>query len=488
MTSTPVRDASSLMNYVRQKGVPAPNGSGKTGGFDSAMNKAADRMNDRAPVETAAKPAPPHRPAVRGQAESNNPAAETNRREPTVTDARPADTETVDPAAVESAEAIGQEAVQAVAAELNVTEEEVLAAMEALGMVPLSLLDMRNLTTLVLQLTGEDSTALMTNENLYGQLNQLMETVTALTGDLMNQTGLNEAQLTALLSQAAENGPPAAVTVPDGNAGFINPNARAEAEAEANLTEAGKEITIVVEKNGVTTEITAAADENGNLQAVKEAVTTAGPVNTGEGAGAGANSNQTSEGEGQQEQEMTGRSSLLDQLLQNRTNAAESFEPVIPAAAAPDTEQIMKQILDFMKVSLKPEMNRLEMQLNPANLGTVHVEIASKDGVITAQFTAQNDLVKATIESQLVELKENMRAQGLKVESVEVNVQSQSFDSQLWQGREGNDANEQQHRPGHRRINLNELDLEELPDDMTVEEKLSAEIMAENGGTVDMTA
>ena len=58
----------------------------------------------------------------------------------------------------------------------------------------------------------------------------------------------------------------------------------------------------------------------------------------------------------------------------------------------------------------------------PASLGSVNVQIAAKDGVITAQFTAQNETVKAAIESQLVQLRTQFEEQGIKVDAVEVTV------------------------------------------------------------------
>ncbi|MDR2888792.1 MAG: flagellar hook-length control protein FliK [Lachnospiraceae bacterium] len=481
LAGTSARDVSSLMNFVQPKNGSAPNGTTEAGGFGSAMNRAADRINKEpmpAKVESPNKPPVDRTNETTAQTEAGSAAMDKSRETVASTKEQPIDAKTA-----KQLEAAGEEAVKAVAEELGLSEEEVLAAMEEMGLVPLSLLEPRNLTSLVLQLTGEDSAALMTNEALYGQLSNLTAAISELTGELMNQTGMDQAQLAALLEQAKAAQLSAETGVLTKDEGFISPNA--QAEMEAATAEPDKEITIVVEKDGVVTEITASADEDGNLQATKEVVTT---VTDNASTSTGQDGSNQQQSDQSSDQAMNGRNAMLDNLLQNRTNATTTFNPVMSTMAAPDTEQIMRQILDYMKVSLKPEMNRLEMQLNPENLGTVHVEIASKEGVVTAQFTAQNDLVKATIESQLIELKENLRAQGIKVEAVEVNVQSQAFDSQLWQGNDGNDQGYQDNKHNRRRINLNELDLEELPGDMTAEEKMATEIMVENGNTVDMTA
>lgn len=152
------------------------------------------------------------------------------------------------------------------------------------------------------------------------------------------------------------------------------------------------------------------------------------------------------------------------------------------------TEDIMNQIMDYMKINLKGDVQELELQLHPASLGNVNVQIASKDGAITAQFTAQNEIVKAAIESQLVQLKEQFTEQGIKVDAVEVTVANYEF-QQSFSGNEKEAGEEQNNgKKIHRRINLNELDLEELPDDMDDSEKIAADMMARSGNTVDYTA
>ena len=152
------------------------------------------------------------------------------------------------------------------------------------------------------------------------------------------------------------------------------------------------------------------------------------------------------------------------------------------------TEDIMNQIMDYMKINLKGDVQELELQLHPASLGNVNVQIASKDGAITAQFTAQNEIVKAAIESQLVQLKEQFTEQGIKVDAVEVTVANYEF-QQSFSGNEKEAGEEQNNgKKSHRRINLNELDLEELPDDMDDSEKIAADMMARSGNTVDYTA
>lgn len=149
---------------------------------------------------------------------------------------------------------------------------------------------------------------------------------------------------------------------------------------------------------------------------------------------------------------------------------------------------IMDQIMEFMKIQVGDGITRLEMQLQPESLGTVQVQIAAKDGVITAQFTAQNEMVKNALESQMIQLKDTFDAQGIKVDSIEVAVQSQAFDRNLHQGRGQQGSNSQESKTSGRvrRLNLNALEegMDEILDEA---DQLAAQMMEQNGNTVDYT-
>ena len=126
----------------------------------------------------------------------------------------------------------------------------------------------------------------------------------------------------------------------------------------------------------------------------------------------------------------------------------------------------MRQIMDYMKVSVKADSSDLEMQLHPQSLGTLHVQVASKNGVVTANFITQNETVKAALESQMVQLKESFAEQGVKVEAIEVTVQTHPFEQNLEQGR-GNQSDQESgagvSRRRTRRINLNTAFVEDEP-------------------------
>ena len=184
-----------------------------------------------------------------------------------------------------------------------------------------------------------------------------------------------------------------------------------------------------------------------------------------------------------------GSNALFDTALQDRAQVQEADVPQqTQGFFSEQTQDIMDQIMDYMKIQLKPDMNQLEMQLHPASLGSVQIQITSRGGEVTAQFHVQNETVKAALESQIVELKESLKDQGVKVEAVQVMVESHGFESNLWQGQGGEqDAASQSGKRTPRRINLNELD-ELFEEEASEEEILNARVMEMNGTTVDYTA
>ena len=152
-----------------------------------------------------------------------------------------------------------------------------------------------------------------------------------------------------------------------------------------------------------------------------------------------------------------------------------------------DAEDIMRQITQFTRVTVQQTQSSIEMQLNPAHLGKVYLQVAAKNGVITAQLATENEAVKQALETQLTTLKENMNQQGLKVEAVEVTIASHAFEQNL----EGNQQSaqedlQQENNKTHRF--LTEDNLDELSGMMTEEEKIAAQIMRDNGNRMDVMA
>ena len=73
-----------------------------------------------------------------------------------------------------------------------------------------------------------------------------------------------------------------------------------------------------------------------------------------------------------------------------------------------DMEQIYEQVSEGLKLNMAKDVTEMEINLHPASLGNVKIQIAAKDGVITANFTTQNEQVKAAIESPIKKLEDKL--------------------------------------------------------------------------------
>ncbi len=375
----------------------------------------------------------------------------------------------------DEAQKAGEELVGKVAEELGVSEEEVLAAMEALGFVMADLLNADNMTELVLTIEGEDMLALMTDEGLYNSLQNLLTMVSEAVDQIGEKVELSPEELEAILEQAK---------VPEMEE---NPETVPEDGKRPQIPEGQEDYTVTVERNGETVKVSVEVDGSSQTESTEvtglkpEAVQEETTADSGKGDGS------KKEGSSQKEnaQEMTHGNMLLESLL-NKGGAVKSeavFENAMAQNTA-DTQNIMNQIMDYMRVQVKADMTQMELQLNPASLGTVNINITSKAGVITAQFLTQNETVKAAIESQIVQLKNSFEEQGLKVEAVEVTVASHSFERNLNGDGNGQQQAQDGKKKGNRKVNLNGPAMEEEP---AAEEEEPA-IMGMEGSTVSFTA
>ena len=165
-------------------------------------------------------------------------------------------------------------------------------------------------------------------------------------------------------------------------------------------------------------------------------------------------------------------------------------EQVRPYTNPIDTADLIQQIARNVRVTISEAATSMEMQLNPEHLGKLYLSVSERDGVIRAQITTQNENVKQALEAQLVELRQNLGQQGVKVDAIEVTVGTHQFEQNLEQNARQEEQMHQQMEESkkHMRKNLNLNDLDGLSGLMTEEEELVAKIMRDNGNQVDLTA
>ncbi len=469
MTSSPVKGMDPLMNFMsaKSKGNLQDNLSGN---FSEAFSKASGQQNMvlQSEKQTQGSSKVQVQNTDKKGLDNGNAQKTDQKQVGTQEDVK---AENV----ADEAQKAGEELVGKVAEELGVSEEEVLAAMEALGFVMADLLNADNMTELVLTIEGEDMLALMTDEGLYNSLQNLLTMVSEAVDQIGEKVELSPEELEAILEQAK---------VPEMEE---NPETVPEDGKRPQIPEGQEDYTVTVERNGETVKVSVEVDGSSQTESTEvtglkpEAVQEETTADSGKGDGS------KKEGSSQKEnaQEMTHGNMLLESLL-NKGGAVKSeavFENAMAQNTA-DTQNIMNQIMDYMRVQVKADMTQMELQLNPASLGTVNINITSKAGVITAQFLTQNETVKAAIESQIVQLKNSFEEQGLKVEAVEVTVASHSFERNLNGDGNGQQQAQDGKKKGNRKVNLNGPAMEEEP---AAEEEEPA-IMGMEGSTVSFTA
>ncbi len=391
--------------------------------------------------------------------------------------------------AVQEVEKSAKELVEQVADEMDVTPEEVEAAMAALGLVPAELFDVTNLKQLLLALEGSgDELTLVTDETLYGSMQKLFTAVEDTLQNLQEELGLSDEELDALLMQAAtaeEEQTPVVQDLPEQETDVVAADP-VKQEPEKSL-EGMKDYSVTVQRDGETVQVKVTVDDASGSKSVQEEVTDAPKEEAQTDRRTGEREASAGNGRGEESGQPHGANAFL-QTAEHTEQIPETPAPVSAGYQSAQTQDIMNQILDYMKISLKADTQELQMQLHPASLGTVNVQIAAKDGVITAQFTTQNETVRAVVETQLIQLKQQFEEQGIKVDAVEVTVANHQYGEQFSQNNENTDGQARRSAKGTRRINLDELDEEEGLEEMEDSERIAVEMMQASGNTVDYTA
>lgn len=168
---------------------------------------------------------------------------------------------------------------------------------------------------------------------------------------------------------------------------------------------------------------------------------------------------------------------LVNASQKPQVNFSDNMVPVM------ELKEIADQIIEHVKVVIKPDQTSMELQLNPESLGKVNLSIQLRNGVMTAQFVVQNEMSKEAIEGQMYTLRETLNGQGIKVEAIEVTVATYEFE-QSNQSQSEDQKTAQKNQSG-RKITLEDaVNMNELPE----EERAIQDITGLLGSRIDYTA
>lgn len=382
----------------------------------------------------------------------------------------------------EKLEQFEEEVKEVLKEELGVSDEEIAKAMETLGLNVLDLLDTKQLALLVSELTGaKDVGSLLCSETFM----TVWDAVGLCKENLLEELGISGEELAKIMQGMQEMDGQAitesAKTQEQELDAMPKPDASdvSEPEPEDEMTK----FTVVSQKDGrIET-----GEPAGDTQMAEDAQV---PAKASENAAEDSNGNQTFLRQQTPEQAtMQSRTDMAGAVNQNMAEAmyAQAAEHALGQSSQVDVANVIRQIVEYARVTLGNTATTMEMQLNPEHLGKIYMELTSKEGVVSAHITAQNEAVKEVLESQLVEFRQNMNQAGVKVEAIEVTVESHAFEKNLEQNakQEERQAQEQAAKQT-RQIHIGDLD--ELAGMMTEEESLVAQMMAEQGNSIDFTA
>jgi len=96
-----------------------------------------------------------------------------------------------------------------------------------------------------------------------------------------------------------------------------------------------------------------------------------------------------------------------------------------------NTTDVINQIIDKFKAGIvKENVSQIKINLKPEYLGDVSLKIVSENGIVSAQFTAENQKIKEIIEANFNELKNMLDEQGVQVSELSVSVGNENSENE----------------------------------------------------------
>lgn len=316
----------------------------------------------------------------------------------------------------------------AIKEEFDVSDEDIKVAMELLGLTALDLLSTAKVAELIEQLTGTDALTLITNEDMMQSFNNIINVVDEANADIAGMLGVKTEEVGIVLGQ---NNIAPVVNSEDTTKQADGKEADTKnADDNINQTVDNQESLSEVLAKKITTESDGKAKNN--MPESNE-----------------ANNKVT-------------YADVADNMISNITD---TFADIITEDISTVKEaDIVNQVIDSVKLMASRELTSMEVMLNPEHLGSVHITVTARNGIVSAQIAAQNEQVKTALENQMVTLREQFESQGLKVDAVEITVMAHSFEAGQNFGQSESERKQGESKV-HRKLDLSSFD-DELEEDL----------------------
>lgn len=316
----------------------------------------------------------------------------------------------------------------AIKEEFDVSDEDIKAAMELLGLTALDLLSTAKVAELIEQLTGTDALTLITNEDMMQSFNNIINVVDDANADIADMLGVKTEEVGIVLEQ--NNIAPVVNSEDTAKQDNVKESDAKNADDNINQTVDNQESLSEVLAKKITTESDGKAKNN--MSESNE-----------------ANNKVT-------------YADVADNMISNITD---TFADIITEGISTVKEaDIVNQVIDSVKLMASRELTSMEVMLNPEHLGSVHITVTVRNGIVSAQIAAQNEQVKTALENQMVTLREQFESQGLKVDAVEITVMAHSFEAGQNFGQSESERKQGESKV-HRKLDLSSFD-DELEEDL----------------------
>lgn len=316
----------------------------------------------------------------------------------------------------------------AIKEEFDVSDEDIKAAMELLGLTALDLLSTAKVAKLIEQLTGTDALTLITNEDMMQSFNNIINVVDDANADIADMLGVKTEEVGIVLEQNN--------IVPVVNS---EDTAKQADGKEADTKNADDNINQTVD----------------NQESLSEVL--AKKITTESDGKAKNNMSESNEANNK-----VTYADVADNMISNITD---TFADIITEGISTVKEaDIVNQVIDSVKLMASRELTSMEVMLNPEHLGSVHITVTARNGIVSAQIAAQNEQVKTALENQMVTLMEQFESQGLKVDAVEITVMAHSFEAGQNFGQSESERKQGESKV-HRKLDLSSFD-DELEEDL----------------------
>lgn len=316
----------------------------------------------------------------------------------------------------------------AIKEEFDVSDEDIKVAMELLGLTALDLLSTAKVAELIEQLTGTDALTLITNEDMMQSFNNIINVVDEANADIAGMLGAKTEEVGIVLGQ--NDIAPVVNSEDTAKQDNVKESDAKNADDNINQTVDNQESLSEVLAKKITTESDGKAKNN--MSESNE-----------------ANNKVT-------------YADVADNMISNITD---TFADIITEEISTVKEaDIVNQVIDSVKLMASRELTSMEVMLNPEHLGSVHITVTARNGIVSAQIAAQNEQVKTALENQMVTLREQFESQGLKVDAVEITVMAHSFEAGQNFGQSESERKQGESKV-HRKLDLSSFD-DELEEDL----------------------